>query len=374
MNERSNLSDHVDDRAAFAAAISTATGRVKNFSSRLAALSNISITPALKIPTLSSTAAQMIAPSHILTTQYQCKPMTSPQTKGETWTYLGAADNAFVIGTVLLRGAKLWADAMKWLRLMAVAPIVKTGASIAGRIAGPFARAIAESQKLAAISAAAGELVAAVVVLAASTPLAAIGAAALFGGAVYVAWRKRGDITRAVPRLDAAISHGATKLWSELVATVSGGPKDDGDIASTPGEDSALRRSGRSRLRSIPPLMLHSVSADLAALQPLVFSPLRYAGFSPLSLGAEALRAAAVMMLTAPLLGAPAQAAVAVRGISAETASFNSIVINSTPTIIINSNQPDEIEQRVLAALKQHREAIYAQWCSELQRRQRTEF
>jgi hypothetical protein len=85
-------------------------------------------------------------------------------------------------------------------------------------------------------------------------------------------------------------------------------------------------------------------------------------------------KAAAIAMLSTPLLAAPAMATISSGQPKLDAAGSTTIAINSTPTIIINACQPDDIERRVLEALGQHREAIYAQWCRELQRRQRTEF
>jgi hypothetical protein len=79
-------------------------------------------------------------------------------------------------------------------------------------------------------------------------------------------------------------------------------------------------------------------------------------------------------MLAVPLLVTPAIAGVPVEQMRNDTSSATSVVINSAPTIVINSAQAEDIEPRILEVLRQHREAIYAQWCAELKRRQRTEF
>ncbi len=49
-------------------------------------------------------------------------------------------------------------------------------------------------------------------------------------------------------------------------------------------------------------------------------------------------------------------------------------IINSAPTVIINSSNPGDIEHRVLEALRRHRHALFDQWRAELQKRARTEF
>jgi hypothetical protein len=74
---------------------------------------------------------------------------------------------------------------------------------------------------------------------------------------------------------------------------------------------------------------------------------------------------------------APALAAVSSRRRGAEpapTASLASLVINSTPTVVIHADGTGDIEGRVLEVLRQHREMLFDQWQREAQRRQRTEF
>lgn len=74
---------------------------------------------------------------------------------------------------------------------------------------------------------------------------------------------------------------------------------------------------------------------------------------------------------------APALAAVSSRRRGAEpphAASLASLVINSTPTVVIHADGTSDIEGRVLEVLRQHREMLFDQWQREAQRRQRTEF
>lgn len=86
-------------------------------------------------------------------------------------------------------------------------------------------------------------------------------------------------------------------------------------------------------------------------------------------------RAAAIVTFAAPLLAAPALAAIpATRRAPGDASCPPSIVINSTPTVVVNSSQSSDVERQVLEALRQHRDALYEQWSSEVQRRQRTEF
>jgi len=50
------------------------------------------------------------------------------------------------------------------------------------------------------------------------------------------------------------------------------------------------------------------------------------------------------------------------------------LVINSSPTIMVNPKDRADLKGELLDALRSHREALYEQWSRELQRRQRTEF
>ncbi len=54
--------------------------------------------------------------------------------------------------------------------------------------------------------------------------------------------------------------------------------------------------------------------------------------------------------------------------------SAGSVIINSSPTVVINSGEPADIEYRVLEALRKHRDTLFDQWRTELSKRERTEF
>jgi hypothetical protein len=71
---------------------------------------------------------------------------------------------------------------------------------------------------------------------------------------------------------------------------------------------------------------------------------------------------------------APALTAVPSRGRGAEPERPASVVINSTPTVVINSEARSDIEDRVIEALRRHREMLFEQWQREAQRRRRMDF
>ena len=85
-------------------------------------------------------------------------------------------------------------------------------------------------------------------------------------------------------------------------------------------------------------------------------------------------RAAVIATLAAPLLAAPAFASIPATRREGDASCPPSIVINSTPTVVVNAHQGSDIEQKVLEALRQHRAELYEQWHREVRRRQRTEF
>jgi hypothetical protein len=85
-------------------------------------------------------------------------------------------------------------------------------------------------------------------------------------------------------------------------------------------------------------------------------------------------QAVAAGALAIPMLAAPAFAGPPDLPRPASGAASQSLVINSSPSIVVNCGDPAEVESRVLEALRKHREALFDQWRSELKKRQRTEF
>lgn len=85
-------------------------------------------------------------------------------------------------------------------------------------------------------------------------------------------------------------------------------------------------------------------------------------------------QAAIAAVVAAPIMPAPVLTAAAARPRGAEPAYSGSVVINSSPSITIQTNDATDMERRVLEALREHREALYDQWHREVRRRQRVEF
>ena len=211
--------------------------------------------------------------------------------------------------------------------------------------------------------------------------LAEIAAAvAVLAGAAYLVWRNWSAIVGAIRRAASAVSRDVIAIMSKLASAVMGGPEGSTREDLRPAGDAAIRRPMRSRgwssLLSIAPAVLESVASGSTGGAAFAFmawkQPGLWSGSQPGQLTLR--KATAIAMLAAPLLAAPMLAAVPSGRQRTGTESLASVVINSAPTVVINSNQPADIEHQVLEALRQHREAIYEEWHRELRRRQRTEF
>jgi len=362
--------------SAFLAAISAGTERVNDLSARLSALAAISGTAALQIAGLSN-AAHTMATGQALATRCQCKceaPTKPPSTVSSLWE---KAWKGFFLGAAAIGAAGLWSAAAKRLWAIISAPIVMNGLAAIGRMVTSLRAVEFASEAFVAVAETLGELFAAVAALAASVPIAAmVAAAAHLAGSAYLMWRNWSAIVRAIRRLCAAVSHAAISIMDKLASAVMGEPEGSSTEDSGPAGDAVLRRHARDRLYGLAPSLLASVFASPRPVSSRGFTALNQAqlwsGFQQRPLAVR--KAAAIAMLSVPLLAAPAMANLSSGQSRPDTAGSAAIVINSTPTIVINACQPDDIEQRVLEALRQHREAIYVQWSRELQRRQRTEF
>src|ERR1019366_2677123 len=147
---------------------------------------------------------------------------------------------------------------------------------------------------------------------------------------------------------------------STLVTAGGGGPEGRSSEDPGPAGDAAMRRRTRDRLYGLAPSVLASVFASTRPLSSRGFMALNppqlWSGFQQGPLAVR--KAAAIAMLSVPLLAAPALATISSGQPRPDTAGSAAIVINSTPTIVINACQPDDIEPRVMEALRQHGEAI----------------
>jgi hypothetical protein len=335
--------------AAFASTLSVGTAPRSGFGARLTTLFNVSELAALKTSHLSSKAARIVSYTSQLETP----------------------DGVFVLGAALLTGAKLWADAAKSFWRNGLAPIGAGGTSAIGRGIIPIWRAASGAQSFATV-------------IERGTDVGAIGSAApaatteivpLTAGVASLMWTNWAAVVLGLCKMVAAVSHEALTIIGRVASVVSGAPQ----VRSIEGLGEASARARYSGANANQYGLISSVLASVAASESLM-SPRALANLNQpefrnssqqglLTFG----RAAAIAMLSAPLFVGP-KASMLQDPQRIDKACSASIVINSTPTIVINSSQAAEIEHQVLEALAHHREAIFEQWSRELQRRQRTEF
>jgi hypothetical protein len=227
-----------------------------------------------------------------------------------------------------------------------------------------------------------------------------IGAGVTIGGGGYLAYRFRDSIEhffktvwdsidarvhamyKEVERLASVVASGAMRAAAELRALASSWAA---SMRAMAGHLAMLRShlvEGVSQLASL----LAKVPAS-GSLAPSAPSQIAGARMNALVAPHVALvarmqgpnlsgfrRAVAVSALTIPMLAAPAFAGPPELPRLASGTGSQSLVINSSPSIVVNCGDPAEVESRVLEALRKHREALFDQWQSELKKRQRTEF
>ncbi len=353
---------------AFAVAISAGTARVNNFSARLNTLSNASDLAALQIAKLSSSAAQMMASCQRLTTACHCTDSQSTSKSSFSSSWLDRAQQIFVSGTALLASTAVLVEALKWIWTTGL-PLFWSVKVALGRVAVSLWQVVAASEALAAISETAVELAAVLATLTASPAVLLTATAALLTAVSYLVWRNWSAIVKVIGRLTAAISREMINVIGKMASVVVGPENGTTAENGTSHERTvrALRAFASGAVASFPAGVFPITLRSLRTTEPLQ----RWDGI--LMGGLRTGRAAALAILSSPLLVAPAMATVSPDRTTTQEASV-SMVFNSTPTIVINGCQSDGIERRIEEALRQHRESIFAQWSRELQRRQRTEF
>ncbi len=370
MSEKVSSAD-IADFAAFSSALSFGTAQMNKLSTGFAIASTLSDTLASQLRRLSTYATSMMSLCQAITTCCQCQERAPTERGSTSWQNLETADRIFVLSTAVIAGLKLWTEAAKWLWRAVVKPI---GTTAIGWVLVPMWRAVAASEALAVVTETAGELAAALAVLAGSPAIVLTATAALIAAVAYVVWRNWNAIVKVIGRLTAAVSREVLsaigKLASVVVGPENGAPQ---DFESAEKATSRVRPS--SGLRAFAPATVASFAAKALPITPPSFRTIEpsqiWGGLVAGRLSAR--RAVATAMLAAPLLVAPAMAKMAPDRSTTQESSV-SMVFNSTPTIVSNGCHSDGIEHRIEEALRRHREAIYVEWSRELQRRQRTEF
>ncbi len=356
--------------AKFAAALSTATERVNDLSAQLGTLANSSRAAALRIADFSANTARTMAQSQALATACQCKCSAALRESNQSTSLLGQALSVMFVGAGFVAAAKLWRDAGVWLLKPSI------GRAVTARVAAAaivVSEAVIGSEVLTSIAAGVSAVVASLALPEAVLTTAVIASGtALLLGISYLLWRDWTAIMRIIRKVGAALSEEAMTFIRNLASVIVEEPDADSDDT---GGDGGIAREGSRRRYAFAPSGWTSIVTSLLRLSPNAFAILEQSqsGRGSQSLGISFPRVATAM-LAAPLLLTPATTGVPLEQMRNDTTSATSVVINSAPTIVINSAQAEDIEPRILEVLRQHREAIYTQWCDELKRRQRTEF
>jgi hypothetical protein len=366
MNEKLH-SANVAGFTAFAAPISAATAGVNEFGARLTTHPNAADMTALHTAKLSWSAAQRGLSYQHLTTYCQWADSTSFSRSAFSSSLLDRVQQVFVSGTILPASTAVLMKAVNWIWAIGI-PLERWVAVARGQILTSLSRAVRTSESLIAMAGTAKELVAGLATLAGNPVIVPTATAALVAAVSHSIWRNRSAMVKIIRRLASAVSGETASMIGELVSVMIGpeeGSKGDLELA----RNGVSRRATSGRLNGPGSSRLIPWSPPVLALlnKPGVW------GDSP-SRPATLRTAAAIAMLSTQLLAAPAIASIVPSQPGPNTVGADALTINSTPTIVINACQPDDIENRVKAALEEHREAIYTQWSRELQRRQRTEF
>lgn len=370
MAEKLNL-NNISRFAAFAAAIFAVTGRANDFSVRPATLGQASGTQALQIVKLSSSAHVMVSGQLAPTYHQREKAKITARESNEMSSPVETAQRMAISRAVVLGSASVLAKAVKKLSMAWTVANQVTGGS---RAVVTTSRYMAESSGWLATK-----------VLADRESGAASEAAPTASGLgtrAYPAWRDWSPLLIAMQAAAKTAGDELITFVSKIASATDSAFGDFGGISgdnveSASGETTRPRsnRRGVDRTRSIALSSLGSIAtvptraatrAFVAFNQPGLLSDVQ-----PRQMSRR--RVAAIAIVSAPLLAAPAVAAMPAQD-REHSPRVASVVIKSTPTIVINSDQPADIEHRVLDTLRQHREALFEQWQHELQRRQRTEF
>jgi hypothetical protein len=312
-----------------------------------------------KITQRISSATRAMAVSQALRAGSQSKKVASLNAASNAWPHLGTADRAFVLSTGFVAGAKLTSKAAKHFGRVVGAPIAAEQAASIDRFAKPPVASV--SKAFISVIATLGESIGAAT-LRGSASFPAIGAAETGSArSAFLIWRTWSTIVLAIYKAAAALSHGASIILDGTTETF--------ELMS----DEATRRGTNADRLAPASSALVAVAASLRS--GTIANVIRGRFGNGFRSGRESARkAAAIAIVSSPLFAAPAMATIPADRPKVNTGRSASVVSNSTPTIVINSNEPAAIELRVVEALDKHREAIYEQWHRELQRRQRTEF
>jgi hypothetical protein len=368
-------SDAIVRVATFVAAISVAAEQVSALNARLATLANVSGMKAIQVGKLPFSIVQMMTHSRVLAKYCHAKDgATSSRRTITTLSLLETARRLAALGVGVSTSGGVWSRATRWLQITSLAPAVTSGIATAERADRKMWRSVTDSNGFSSTAKLPVKVVPALAQESMHAGLRADAASVMWSSwsPILDALRASGTavhdelitfIGKVVSGMESASSDSGTRVYEK--------PVSPGGAGGRPATLSAM-----SRVRAIPPALLNSVAPIATQAATCGFVSLNPSD-SQIDFQRSHLtlrEVAAITVRNAPLLAAPSMVAIPSARRQADTVSEPSLVINSAPTVVINSNQPLDIEHRVLEALRQHREALFDQWQRGLQRRQRTEF
>jgi hypothetical protein len=350
----------------FASALAVATKQLSGMAVQLNSLSVATEAATSQIQRLFDSAALLPSLSQAVGTGCQGRSESPTVLElGPNW--LNSSAKVLFLGELAIQATKFWVEALPWIWSIVQPKLINPRAVIA-EIVTPIWRAVAASEIFDTIAEAGATLMAAV-----SAPeWAAFGVlVAAVAGALHFVWRNFTAVVRAIRKLSLVVADEAKTFVEKVLSAI-------GEVIGTNSELMPRRANGRGTTPDAASSRYRFASETMVVGSLIPAVPLLASLVQPESVGFRAtstgLRATAAAMIAVPLLVTPAGVDVTCVQPRVDTTKTASVVINSSPTITIDASDCGDIEQRVLEALRKHREEIYAQWCNELQRRQRTEF
>jgi hypothetical protein len=349
-----DLANNRDSMLPFLRAVSDATEKLNGLGTKLNGLTKMTESASQGMQNLIHNAARVGPMSQALATHCQCEckcavndglASTDWNTKWPNIKGLLAALGIYFSGGKIFQHGELWFDLFRggWAYSK---PILNGMWSLVR----PLLRMDAELEIFELI-AAAGTIVAGLLVPEVLIP-------ALVATASNVAWRYWGPLKAAIRRTGSFFASKATEFRDKLLEFCEW-LEDEFYLLTDPIKVPYNYTSAMSR----PNSGRNALLVAWERVQPRL----------ELSLSGAREQAAATMLAVPLLVTAASPQLASIRSQYATTKTA-SVVINSSPSITITASDCHDLEQRVLAALKEHQEGLYAQWCRELQRRQRTEF
>ena len=371
MTPNSN-NDAIARFATLANVVTVATSKMSALSVQLVKAGAASELAASKIASLARSATQLSLGCQAVAQCCHCDQKPTPSRWQTATIFANVTAQTFLTGTAILAGAEILGKVLRRLQQFSWLALVKDKLMSALRWTLSLGRGVIESE---AVSAALESLADVVAALATTetvllTAFATAGAAILVGTS-YLLWRHWNAVVRAIRKLCSVVVNGATEFVDKFASAV-------GEVVGLNSERMPRHPKRQGTNSNVAPSGNRFPYENLVAgsLIPVVpslksLAPPAAPGFRTVN---AAVRTAAAAMFMTPLLVTPASADIASVQPRTEMTRTASVAIHSSPAITINASNCEDIEQRVLEALRKHREELYAQFCNELQRRQRTEF